>query len=78
LLTRRMKIWKSPKTSEGKGGSFLEDQWCDFFDFTQQQKLIQKARTPRSDLHKRADPEINKFDRDKVRVEAKAFDMSKL
>ena len=74
----RMKIWRSPKTGEGRDGLFLEDQWRDFVDFMLQQKLIEKPVPLDLIYTNELIPEINKFDRDKVRAEAKAFDISKL
>ena len=74
----RMKIWKSPNTGEGKDGSFIEPQWRDFVDFMLQQKLIEKPVPLKLIYTNELIPEINKFDRDKVRVEAKAFDIGKL
>jgi len=74
----RMKIWKSPNTGEGKDGSFLEPQWKDFIDFMLQQKLIEKPVPLDLIYTNELIPEINKFDREKVRADAKAFDISKL
>lgn len=74
----RMKIWKSPNTGEGKDGSFLEPQWKDFVDFMLQQKLIEKPVPLDLIYTNELIPEINKFDREQVRAQAKAFDISKL
>ena len=74
----RMKIWKSPNTGEGKDGSFLEPQWRDFVDFMLQQKLIEKPVPLDLIYTNELISEINRFDRDKVRAEAKAFDIGKL
>jgi NitT/TauT family transport system substrate-binding protein len=74
----RMKIWKSPETGEGRDGAFLEPQWKDFVAFMLQQKLLSESVPLDKIYTNELIPEINKFDRDKVRAEAKAFDIGKL
>jgi NitT/TauT family transport system substrate-binding protein len=74
----RMKIWHSAQTGPRRDGSFLTPQWHDFVDFMLQQKLLTQP-VPLDKIYTNAlIPEINKFDRDKVRAEAKAFDIGKL
>ncbi|HJU17158.1 MAG TPA: ABC transporter substrate-binding protein [Stellaceae bacterium] len=74
----RMKIWRSPKTGPGQDGMFLAPQWRDFIEFMLQQKLLAQP-VPLDRIYTNAlIPEINKFDRDKVRAEAKSFDISRL
>ncbi len=74
----RMKIWRSPQTGPGKDGSFLMPQWRDFVEFMLQQKLLSQPVPLDKIYTNELIPEINKFDRDKVRAEAKAFDITKL
>jgi NitT/TauT family transport system substrate-binding protein len=76
--TERMKIWKSPDTGPNRDGAFLEPQWKDFVAFMLQQKLLSERVALDKIYTNELIPEINKFDRDKVRAEAKAFDISKL
>lgn len=74
----RMKIWRSPQTGPKQDGMFLMPQWQDFIEFMLQQKLLSQP-VPLDRIYTNAlISEINKFDREKVRAQAKAFDIAKL
>lgn len=68
----RMAIWSSPKT-EGVSGAFIEAEWKNLVEFLKSLGSLQEE-VPVSRIYTTAlTQDINKFDRDAVIAEAKAF-----
>jgi NitT/TauT family transport system substrate-binding protein len=72
--TKRMEIWDSPKTN-GVNGLFIEADWKRLVDYMKTNGIL-KEDLPLDRIFTNAlIPEINKFDREKVRKQAKDFDL---
>jgi NitT/TauT family transport system substrate-binding protein len=72
--TKRMEIWDSPKT-QGVYGLFIEADWKRLVDYMRTNGIL-KEELPLDRVFTNAlIPEINKFDREKVRQQARAFDL---
>jgi NitT/TauT family transport system substrate-binding protein len=73
----RMEIWDSPKT-KGMNGLFIESDWKRLVDYMKSNGIL-KEDIPLDRIFTNAlIPEINKFDRDKIRQQAKTFDLATL
>ena len=74
---RRMEIWDSPKT-KGVLGTFIDADWRRLLDYMKTSGVLKTDipldRVYTNDLI----PEINKFDKDAIRKQAMAFDISKM
>ncbi len=72
--TKRMEIWDSPKT-KGVYGLFIDADWKRLVDFMKTNGIL-KEELPLDRIFTNAlIPEINKFDREKVRKQARDFDL---
>ncbi|MBX3547933.1 MAG: ABC transporter substrate-binding protein [Xanthobacteraceae bacterium] len=72
VANARLAIWSSPKT-KGVAGAFVEQDWNNLVAFLQEQGLL-KQKIPTSRIYTTALlPEINEFDRDKVKKQAAEF-----
>jgi len=71
----RMQIWTSPKTG-GKHGMFIAEDWRNVVQFAKDHNVISReADAPLEKLYtNKFIEEINKFDREPVTKQAKAFD----
>lgn len=68
----RLAIWSSPKT-KGVAGAFVEQDWKNLVGFLGEQGLL-KETIPTSRIYTSSLlPEINKFDRDKIKKQAAEF-----
>jgi NitT/TauT family transport system substrate-binding protein len=75
--TTRMEIWDSPKT-KGMNGLFIESDWKRLVDYMKTNGIL-KEDIPLDRVFTNAlIPEINNFDHDKIKQQAKAFDLSTL
>lgn len=75
--TTRMQIWASPKT-KGMNGLFIESDWKRLIDYMKTNGIL-KEDIPLDRVFTNAlIPEVNKFDHDKIKQQAKAFDLSTL
>lgn len=73
----RLAIWSSPKT-KGVAGAFIEQDWKNLVGFLQEQGLL-KETIPTSRIYTSALlPEINKFDREKVKKQAAEFKLESI
>jgi NitT/TauT family transport system substrate-binding protein len=68
----RLAIWSSPKT-KGVAGAFVEADWKNLIGFLQEQGLLKQAPTTSRIYTSALLPEINKFDRDKIKKQAAEF-----
>jgi NitT/TauT family transport system substrate-binding protein len=71
----RMEIWDSPKT-KGMLGTFIESDWQRLIDYMKSNGLLREHLPLDRVFTNALIPEINKFDREKVRQQAKAFDLT--
>lgn len=71
----RMEIWDSPKT-KGVLGTFIESDWKRLIDYMKSNGLLREDIPLDRVFTNALVPEINKFDREKVRQQAKAFDLA--
>lgn len=72
---KRMEIWSSPKT-KGVIGLFVDEDWKRLVDYMKANGIL-KEDIPLDRIYTNAlIPEINNFDKDKVRAQAKAFDIA--
>ncbi len=77
ILKSKLPGWTSPDTG-GKYGMFVERDWKVLGDFLLQEKQLSKpVPTSRMFTNELID-EINIYDKDKIRAEAKNFDIGKL
>lgn len=77
VANARLAIWSSPKT-KGVAGAFVEGDWNNLVGFLQEQGLL-KQSIPTSRIYTSALlPEINKFDREKVKKQAAAFKLESI
>jgi NitT/TauT family transport system substrate-binding protein len=72
--TRRMEIWDSPKTG-GVYGKFIEADWKRLIDYMKTNGILREELPLDHVLTNALIPEINSFDREKIRKQAKAFDL---
>lgn len=72
--TRRMEIWDSPKTN-GANGLFIDADWKRLVDYMKTNGILNEE-IPLDRIYTNAlIPDINRFDREKIRQQAKAFDL---
>lgn len=73
----RLAIWSSPKTN-GVAGAFVEGDWKNLVGFLQEQGML-KQSIPTSRIYTSALlPEINKFDREKIKKQAAEFKLESI
>jgi NitT/TauT family transport system substrate-binding protein len=71
---KRMEIWDSPKTN-GVNGLFIDADWKRLVDYMKTNGIL-KEDIPLDRIYTNAlIPEANKFDREKIKQQAKAFDL---
>lgn len=73
----RMKIWDSPKTN-GSLGLLIESDWKRLIDFMKTNGQLKEEIPVDRVLTNQFIKEINAFDREEIRRQAKAFDLVKL
>lgn len=72
VASARLAIWSSPKT-KGVAGAFIEQDWKNLVGFLQEQGLLKQTIPPSRIYTTALLPEINKFDRDKIKKQAADF-----
>jgi NitT/TauT family transport system substrate-binding protein len=72
--SKRMEIWDSPKT-KGVNGLFIDADWKRLVDYMKSNGILKEELALDRIYTNALIPEINKFDREKVRKQAKDFDL---